>query len=213
MLPSIEIIPVCVNGQSAMKLRVGVIGLGEVWQQRHAPALRMLADRFEVRAVCDQVAHRAQQAAAEFNAAAVDGYHALAHREDLDAVLILSLQWYGALPILAACDSGKAVYCAAGMDLELAEAETVKQRVEEAGIAFMAEFPRRHAPATLRLKELIATRLGDPRLLFCHQRSVADTPGRRRSTAASGRRRPGTWSNWSIGAATWSIARPAGSSA
>ena len=52
-----------------MKLRVGVIGLGEVWQQRHAPALRMLADRFEVRAVCDQVAHRAQQAAAEFNAA------------------------------------------------------------------------------------------------------------------------------------------------
>ena len=52
----------------------------------------------------------------------------------------------------------------------------VKQRVEEAGIAFMAEFPRRHAPATLRLKELIATRLGAPRLLFCHQRSVADTP-------------------------------------
>ena len=145
-----------------MKLRIGVIGLGEVWQQRHAPALHMLADRFEVRAVCDQVAHRAQHAAAEFNAAAVDGYHALTHREDLDAVLILSLQWFGALPILAACDSGKAVYCAAGMDLELAEAELVKQRVEEAGIAFMVEFPRRHAPATLRLKELIATRLGAP---------------------------------------------------
>jgi predicted dehydrogenase len=34
----------------------------------------------------------------------------------------------------------------------------------------MAEFPRRQAPATLRLKELIATRLGSPRLLFCHQR-------------------------------------------
>jgi predicted dehydrogenase len=159
-----------------MKLRVGVIGLGEVWQQRHAPALRMLADRFEVRAVCDQVAHRAQQAAADFSAAAVDGYRALVHREDLDAVLILSLQWYGPLPILAACDAGKAVYCAAGMDLALAEAEAVKQRVEEAGIAFMAEFPRRHAPATLRLKELIATRLGAPCLLFCHQRSVADMP-------------------------------------
>ena len=71
----------------------------------------------------------------------------------------------------------------------------------------MAEFPRRHAPATLRLKELIATRLGQPRLLFCHQRSVADTPGR----SAAGRwPRPSgharTWSNWSIGAATWSTA-------
>ncbi len=173
-----------------MKLRVGVIGLGEVWQQRHAPALRMLADRFEVRAVCDQVAHRAQQAAAEFHAAAVDGYRALAYREDLDAVLILSLQWYGALPILAACDAGKAVYCAAGMDLALAEAEAVKQRVEEAGIAFMAEFPRRHAPATLRLKELIATRLGAPRLLFCHLRSVADTP--RSATPHPGQRLPAT---------------------
>ena len=34
----------------------------------------------------------------------------------------------------------------------------------------MAEFPRRHAPATLRLKELIATSLGEPRLLYCHER-------------------------------------------
>ena len=105
----------------------------------------------------------------------MDGFRALACREDLDAVLVLSLQWFGALPILAACESGKAVYCAAGLDLRLEEAELVKQRVEEAGIAFMAEFPRRHASATLRLKELIATRLGPPRLLFCHQRSAADT--------------------------------------
>ena len=34
----------------------------------------------------------------------------------------------------------------------------------------MAEFPRRYAPATLQLKELISTRLGCPHLLFCHDR-------------------------------------------
>jgi predicted dehydrogenase len=34
----------------------------------------------------------------------------------------------------------------------------------------MAEFPRRFAPATLRLKELIATQLGSPHLIFCHRR-------------------------------------------
>lgn len=156
-----------------MKLRVGLIGLGDAWQQRHAPALRALADRFEVRAICEQVAHRAAQAADEFSAAAVDGYRALARREDIDAVLILSPQWFGSLPILAACEAGKAVYCAAGLDLEPDEAQLVKQRVEQAGIAFVAEFPRRQAPATLRLKELIATRLGTPRLLFCHQRVAA----------------------------------------
>jgi predicted dehydrogenase len=156
-----------------MRLRVGLIGLGDVWHVRHATALRALADRFEVRAVCDQVRHRAEQAAAEFNADAVDGYHVLARREDIDAVLVLSPQWYGALPILAACESGKAVYCAAGLDLEAEEAQRIKHRVEEAGIAFVAEFARRQAPATIRLRELIASQLGAPRLLFCHQRSVA----------------------------------------
>jgi predicted dehydrogenase len=159
-----------------MKLRVGLVGLGDAWHVRHAPALRAMADRFEVRAVCDQVSHRAAQAASEFQAEAVDGYRVLASREDIDAMLVLAPQWYGALPILAACESGKAVYCAAGLDLDPDEAQQIKRRVEEAGIAFVAEFPRRHAPATIRLKELIASRLGLPRLLFCHQRSVADQP-------------------------------------
>jgi predicted dehydrogenase len=159
-----------------MRLRVGLVGLGDFWQVRHATALRALADRFEVRAVCDQVRHRAEQAAAEFHAEAVDGYRVLAKREDIDAVLVLSPQWYGALPILAACDSGKAIYCAAGLDLDVEEARQIKRRIEEAGIAFAAEFPRRHAPATIRLRELIASQIGAPRLLFCHQRSVADLP-------------------------------------
>ena len=153
-----------------MKLRVGVIGLGAAWESRHRPALRALGDRYEVRAVCEQVSHKAEQAAKEFNACAVDGYRTLAAREDIDAILILSPQWYGPLPILAACDEGKAVYCGAAMELEGDQALMIRDRVQSSGIAFMAEFPRRHAAATLRLKELIATRLGAPRLLFCHRR-------------------------------------------
>ena len=153
-----------------MKLRVGLIGLGTHWESRHRSALRALSDRFEVRAICEEVAKRADKAAQEFNADTVDGYRALTKRADLDAVLMLSPQWYGALPIHAACEEGKAVYCASAMDFSYPEATEVKRRVEEAGIAFMVEFPRRIAPATLRLKELIATHLGRPRLLFCHLR-------------------------------------------
>ena len=155
-----------------MRIRVGLIGLGDFWSTRHAPALRAMADRFEVRAICDQVRHRAEQAAVDFRAEVVDGYHALVQREDIDAILLLSPQWFGELPILAACDSGKAVYCAVGLNLSSEAAASLKERVDKAGIAFVAEFPRRHAPATLRLMELIATQLGRPRLLFCHQRSV-----------------------------------------
>ncbi len=87
---------------------------------------------------------------------------------------MLAPQWYGSLPILAACDAGKAVYCAAALDMEPEQAALIRQRVEESGIAFMAEFPRRQSPATLRLKELMATRLGPARLLFCHQRLVVN---------------------------------------
>jgi predicted dehydrogenase len=156
-----------------MKLRVGLVGLGDQWESRHRPALRAMSDRFEVRAVCAEVALRAERAAQEFDARTVDGFRALTAREDVDAILMLSPQWYGALPILAACDFGKAVYCAAALDFELEQAREVKRRVEQAGIAFMAELPRRHAAATLRLKELMATRLGPPKLLFCHLRKAA----------------------------------------
>lgn len=170
-----------------MKLRVGLVGLGSAWQQRHCPALKALADQFEVRAVCEQVAHRAEQVAEHFGAAAVDGFRALISREDVDAVLMLAPQWYGALPILAACESGKAVYCGAGLELDLQQARTIRDRIQEAGIAFMAEFPRRQSPATLRLKELVATCLGRPRLLFCHMRSPADGES---CDETSGTRRP-----------------------
>lgn len=133
-----------------------------------------MADRFEIRAVCEPVGLRARHVADEFRAATISGFQALVRREDIDAVLVLSPGWFGALPILAACDSGKAVYCAAGLDLSPDEAKRIRRRVEETGVAFMAEFLRRHSPATLRLKELIATRLGPPQLVFCHQRLGAD---------------------------------------
>jgi len=156
-----------------MKLRIGVVGIGPAWESRHLPALRALSDRFEVRAICDPVRHRAEQATRQLDATVCDGFQSMANRDDIDALLLLSARWYGPMPIYAACDAGKAVYCSAAIELEDAQATQLRQRVEEAGIAFMAEFPCRLSPATLRLKELIATRLGAPRLLFCHRRRVA----------------------------------------
>ena len=50
-----------------MKLRVGVVGLGDAWENRHRPALRALADRFEVSAVCAEVQSLAQRAAEDFD--------------------------------------------------------------------------------------------------------------------------------------------------
>ncbi len=156
-----------------MKLKVGLVGLGEHWETRHRPALLALSDRFDVRAVCCEVAHKAQQVARDFNATAVDGFRAMVERPDVEAVLSLGPNWVGHLPLIAACEADKAVYSAAALEISPAQATDVKNRVDRSGVAFMAEFARRHAAATLRLKELIATRLGPPQLIFCHHRLAA----------------------------------------
>ena len=157
-----------------MKLRVGIVNVGTVWESRHLPALRALADRYDVRAVCDPVRHRAQSVAGQLGATASDSFQLVARRSDIDALLLLSGRWFGVLPIFAACDAGKAVYCAAAFDIEDAEAVRLRKRVAEAGIAFMAEFPFRMSAATLRLKELVATRLGQPHLLFCNYHRIVE---------------------------------------
>ncbi len=166
-----------------MKLRIGLIGLGDAWQTRHRPALRMLHDRFDVRAVFSPVAKLAENTASEFQADAMDGYRALVSRCDIDAVMVLQRTWLGWLPMLAACEAGKAIYWAGDLDVDPDHDEHVRAAIDASGIAFMAEFPRRFAPATLRLKELIATRLGAPQLLFCHRRLQGDL-------SAAGRNHP-----------------------
>ena len=73
-----------------------------------------------------------------------------------------------------ACDAGKAVYSSAALDISPDQLVQIRERVDKSGIAFMAELPRRHSPATIRLKELMATRLGPARLLFCHERLAVE---------------------------------------
>ena len=157
-----------------MKLRIGLIGLGDLWTTRYRPALRMLDDRFDVRAVYSTISKLSESTAAEFQADPVDGYRALVCRCDIDAVVVLRQCWLGWLPAMAACQAGKAVYWAAGLEIESMRAKTVRATIEESGVSFMTELPRRFAPATLRLKELIATRLGAPKLIRAHLQTIGE---------------------------------------
>lgn len=153
-----------------MKLRLGVIGLNDQWEKRYLPALRVLEDRFGLIAIYEPVAQRAASAAREIAVVTHDSYRALCRRSDIDAVLVLNPHWLGDLPVLAACEYGKAVYLGSKVFLTLEETARIREAVRQSGVAFMVEFARRYSPATIRLKELIATVLGPPKLLFCHRR-------------------------------------------
>jgi len=162
------------RSQEIMKLRLGLLGLSHDWNTRHHPALRTLQDRFDLAGVYCAVSAFADSVAREFGTHRYDGFRELIRRDDVDAVMILENQWYGILPILAACEYGKAIYCGSEITFDPHQASQVRQEVDRSGVAFMAEFPRRFAPASLRLKELIATRLGAPQILFCHKRLTCE---------------------------------------
>lgn len=154
------------------RLRIGVVGLGKLWELRHKPALARMRDRIEVVAVYDQVARRAAIEAAHLRCDACDGLTSLIERGDVDAVYLLSPQWFGLHAIELACRLKKSVYCALPMFNELDELEAVVRRVGESGIRVFPEFARRSYPATLRLRELLATSLGAPRLIVGQCRLV-----------------------------------------
>ena len=157
-------------GTTHDRIRVGVIGLGRLWEARHKPALLRLRDRFQVVSVYDQVARRAAIEAASLRCEAADGLAQMVGREDLDAIYVLTPQWFGTHPIRLACEAGKPIYCALPPASEPEAFERIAPMLRESGVAFMPELARRFYPATLRLKELLATTLGPARLILGHTR-------------------------------------------
>ncbi|MEL7266885.1 MAG: gfo/Idh/MocA family oxidoreductase [Planctomycetota bacterium] len=151
-----------------MKLRLAVIGLGSEWQSRYRPALQLLQQRFDVRSVYTPASKRSRRFASELGADCAMGFRSAIQRSDVDAVAFLESTWHGWLPVLAACHSGKAIFWGGRHLLDSSDDQMMRQQIDESGVAFVAAFPRRFASATLRMKELIATRLGQPHLILCH---------------------------------------------
>jgi predicted dehydrogenase len=152
------------------RLKLGIIGLGRLWEARYRPALARARDQFEVVAVYDPVARRAELEARQLGCRPVAGLHELMRVPDLEAVALLGQAWFGLFPVEVACRFNKAVYFAIPPASDPAELARVADAIRTSGITFVPELPRRFYPATLRLRELLATRLGKPRLVEGHSR-------------------------------------------
>jgi predicted dehydrogenase len=149
----------------AESLRLGVIGLGRRWRRRYRPVLRALRRKWQVRAVCDEVAARADREAFLLGGDAVSGPAALVARDDLDAVLLADPQWFGLWPLTLAAGAGKPVYCGVPLSLDDAHADGLCRRVREAGLPVLAEQRFRFSAALAAVPELIRTELGPLRFL------------------------------------------------
>ncbi len=82
-------------GSKHVRLRVGVIGLGRLWETRHKPSLARLEDRFRITAIYDQVYRRAEIEAAQIGCAACEGLCRAdrATRRGRDLSLVAPMVW------------------------------------------------------------------------------------------------------------------------
>ena len=131
-----------------MRLKVGLVGLGEVAQLMHIPTLHKLQDRFELAAVHDVSPSVLAQVADHWKIEKrYDTAAALFADPEIDAVLILSPDQHHGEQARAAIAAGKHVFiekpaCLTAADLEtLVAAEAASDRV------VMVGYMRRFAPA------------------------------------------------------------------
>jgi predicted dehydrogenase len=133
------------------RVKVGLIGLGEVAQIIHLPILEALADRYEIAAICDISPGLLQLIGDRFGVTnRYDDPFALVQQADLDAVFVLNSDEYHADCIIAAAQSGKHVLVEKPMCLTLSEADAVIAARDAAGVQVMVAYMRRFAPAFIQ---------------------------------------------------------------
>jgi predicted dehydrogenase len=133
------------------RVRVGVIGLGEVAQIIHLPILEALADQYEIGAICDISPTLLNVIGERYGVAQrYTDFNELVQQADLDAVFVLNSDEYHADGVIGAARNGKHVLVEKPMCLTLREAEEIIQARDEAGVQVMVAYMRRFAPAFLQ---------------------------------------------------------------
>lgn len=153
-------------------VRLGIIGLGKLWETRHRPSLERMRDKFRVVAVHDQVLERGRRTASLIRCECAESLTSLMEHPSVEAVCLLAPQWFGTHPIEMAARLGRPSYCSVPVTSHQ-EAKRLGELIHAGGLKFLPELARRQYPATRRLKELIAEKLGPVRMILGQTRVVA----------------------------------------
>ena len=156
-------------------VNLGIIGLGPDWESRYRPALRALRSRVRVCAVYDCVPSRGIAAAKSVDADAIGGIHAMMSRPDIRGILWLSAEWQGDCPLQFAIAARKPTLIACPVTLPMDTLARLHLSGLSTGLTLMPEFLRRYQPVTHRVQELLATRIGPPRVIRATMQT--DQPG------------------------------------
>ena len=141
------------------RIRVGIIGANpdRGWAaQAHIPALRSLADDFEITALSTSRRESADAAGKHFGVPLTfDNHHDLVNSADVDVVAITVKVPHHFELTNAALDAGKAVYCEWPLGNGLKEAESLAALATKKGVLAVAGLQARSAPPVAYVRDLI----------------------------------------------------------
>jgi predicted dehydrogenase len=126
------------------RLRLGILGCGQIAQLMHLPYAAELHDRFEIMALCDRAADLSGRVAARYG---IDRTYAsldemLKNSPEIDAVLVLNLDHSDS--VSAALRAGKHVFTEKPLGYTVAESEQAVRISEETGKILMVGYMKRY---------------------------------------------------------------------
>ncbi|MEA3334854.1 MAG: inositol 2-dehydrogenase [Chloroflexota bacterium] len=150
----------------ADQINIALIGAGRIGRL-HAENLAFRIPEANLAAVADIFQEAAQRAADAFRIPlAVEDYHDLLKRDDIDAVIVCSATDTHAQIVEEAAAAGKHVFCEKPIDHDLKKIDQALVAVTAAGVKLQVGFNRRFDPNFKRVHDLVAEgRIGEPRLL------------------------------------------------
>jgi scyllo-inositol 2-dehydrogenase (NADP+) len=144
-------------------VRLGVIGVGLIWQREHQPMLATLADAFTPVAFCDlSEARRAEVSRAFPDAPVYAEPQQLLAQEDVEAVLVLTPIALNAPTALAALRAGKHVIMEKPIARSVAEGQALVATARDAGLRLFVMEHLAYRQADYQLAALLAAgEIGD----------------------------------------------------
>lgn len=148
------------------KVRVGIVGCGEIAQIMHLPFLTELKDMFEVTAVCDISPKTVSQIGENFGIRKrFTDYHVLLEQDDVDVVAVLTFDH-----VDIACDAaaaGKHLFIEKPLCFNLEECDRLLEASRKHGVKVMVGYMKRYDPGYEYAQPMFA-QLKDLKLVRVH---------------------------------------------
>jgi predicted dehydrogenase len=157
-------------------IRLGVVGLGLIWQAVHLPNLRALHDRFQVTRVCDLSASLCESMASELpgEVASSTDWRAVCDDPDVDAVLFLTPGDH-APQVLGALQAGKHVLVEKPLCVTVREARELERAATAAGRVLQVSYMKMYDPIIQQAREALGS-VGARRIVRVTVLHPADAP-------------------------------------